>query len=78
VTKVTRVFDYNNGVFGYVAYNSLENQVVVSFRGSDNIVNWISNIDFLQTTYKNVTDAKVHRGFYGSYQVVQPQLISAV
>jgi predicted lipase len=78
VTKATRVSDYINGIFGYVAYNSLDDQVVVTFRGSDNIANWISNIDFVQTTYKNVTDAKVHRGFYGSYEIVQPQLISAV
>jgi hypothetical protein len=70
VTKVTRVSDYNSGVFGYVAYNNIDDQIVVAFRGSDNIANWISNIDFIQTPYKNVPDAYVHRGFYGSYLLV--------
>ena len=65
-------------MFGYVGYNQKDDEIVVAFRGSDNIVNWISNIDFLQIAYKDVTGAKAHRGFYLSYQLVQPQVISAV
>ena len=67
VSKVTKVQDYNSGVFGYVGYNSKDDEIIVAFRGSDNIANWISNIDFLQISYKTVTGAKAHRGFYLSY-----------
>lgn len=46
VTSLTRLSDSAAGVFGYVAYNHLNNQIVVAFRGSNNIANWIANINF--------------------------------
>jgi predicted lipase len=51
---------------------------VVSFRGSVDIENWITNIDFIQTPYKNIAGAKVHEGFYAAYTAVSSQVISAV
>ena len=70
VTSLTRLSDKTAGVFGYVAYNEKQDQIIVAFRGSDNIANWIANIDFFQTPYKNVPGAQVHRGFYASYNDV--------
>ncbi len=71
VTKLTRLSDKTAGVFGYVAYNHESDQIIVAFRGSDNIANWIANINFFQTPYKNVPGAQVHRGFYASYMDVE-------
>ena len=51
---------------------------MVSFRGSVDIENWITNIDFIQTPYKNIAGAKVHEGFYAAYTAVSSQVISAV
>lgn len=34
VTSATRVTDYALGVFAFVAYNFVNNEIVVSFRGS--------------------------------------------
>ncbi len=78
VTSLTRLSDKTAGVFGYVAYNQLNDQIIVAFRGSDNMANWIANIDFFQTPYKNVTGAQVHRGFYASYMGVETQLMTAL
>ena len=70
VTKLFRTGDEANGVFGYVAYNAKDNMIIVAFRGSDNIANWISNIDFFMTPYKGDTKMQVHRGFYAAYNLV--------
>jgi predicted lipase len=72
VTSATRVSDYALGVFAFVAYNSKNNEIVASFRGSSNIANWILNIDIHQTTYKKLSATiKVHQGFYNSYLAVK-------
>lgn len=36
--------DFENGVFGYAAYNPSKEFVIVSFRGTRNLNNWISNL----------------------------------
>jgi hypothetical protein len=49
--------------------------VLVSFRGTNNVGNWLSNLNVLYTTRNYGT---VHRGFLGALQVVEPQLRSAL
>ena len=70
VIDVTRVFDTEAGIFGYVAFNQVTDLIVVAFRGSDNVANWISNMNFLMQDYKSVPGAKVHNGFYKAYLTV--------
>lgn len=78
VTKVVMVLDESQGTQGFVAYNALMNEIGVSFRGSTNIPNWVSNINFFQTPWKQVPGAQVHRGFLAAYTGVQSQVTSAV
>jgi hypothetical protein len=33
---------------GFVAYSPTHNAIIVAFRGSANIPNWIANIDFVK------------------------------
>jgi predicted lipase len=61
-----------------VAYNAKQDLIVVAFRGSHNIANWISNIDFFKEPYKGSSSMQVHTGFYADYILVAPQVISAV
>ncbi len=61
-----------------MGYNAHDNQIIVAFRGSVNIQNWVTNIDFIQTNYKNVPGALVHEGFYAAYAAVSSQVIAAV
>ncbi len=67
VVNVTPILNNAKGTYGFVGFNSHENQIVVSFRGSVNIENWITNIDFIKTNYKNIPGAQVHEGFYAAY-----------
>ncbi|ORC89948.1 lipase [Trypanosoma theileri] len=65
---VTKVF--TNHSYGTLAYMGVsEDRIVISFRGSENIPNWISNMKFGKETYPNATckGCSVHIGFYHSF-----------
>ena len=49
---------------GYVGYNPADNQIVVAFRGSSNLPNWIANLDFQKVAYPACSGCEVHKGFY--------------
>jgi len=72
------VSDAVTGGLGYVGYISSTKTVVVAFRGSSNIQNWILNVDIDQESYPGVSGADVHQGFYEDYLALQEQVISGV
>ena len=79
VVSVSKFMYSPLGVFGYVGYNTKENQIVAAFRGSANIENWIMNIDFKKSNYKSLSSTiQVHTGFYDSYTVVASQVINKI
>jgi hypothetical protein len=45
--------------------------VLIAFRGTANVGNWLSNLNIYSTTRPY---GKVHRGFFGAFQVVDAQL----
>ncbi|KAJ3355057.1 hypothetical protein GGF32_002200 [Allomyces javanicus] len=69
---------------GYVAYNASRNTVMVAFRGSSNVANWIDNLEFGKITYPFTVPAtfkskpKVHKGFVDAYNEVRPSLLQAL
>jgi len=58
-------------VFGYVSI--FNNEVVVAYRGSECIMNWVNNLDAFKEAYPHVTGALVHKGFYAAFKHVQVQ-----
>lgn len=49
--------------------------VVLSFRGSQSLTNWVYNLRFSkQEAYPNVPGAKVHNGFFQCYEAVSDQV----
>lgn len=44
--------------------------MIVSFRGSQDIKNWIINLDTVKTTYSECSGCQVHAGFYSGYNMV--------
>jgi len=80
VPKLTVTFviesDTIYGTYGYVGYS--ESQIVVSFRGSVSVENFISDAEFFLIDYPGVQGALVHAGFYEAYTVVSPSVVAAV
>ncbi|MCW1887018.1 lipase family protein [Luteolibacter flavescens] len=51
---------------------SSQHAVVVSFRGTENLGDWMSNLNVIGTTQSY---GRVHRGFLGAFKVVEQQLL---
>jgi len=73
--KVFNFFDLQ----AFVGYNAASRHVVVAFRGSSNIANWISNLAFGKTPYALCNNAcSVHTGFYDLWKGLRANMVAAV
>ncbi len=51
---------------GFVGYDSKTNKIIISWRGTDNNLNWIQDTDFKLVDF-NCSNCKIHQGFYNAY-----------
>ncbi|GAB1314180.1 Fungal lipase-like domain-containing protein [Madurella fahalii] len=63
---------------GFVAVDPVDNLIVVSFRGSTSIRNWIGNLIFVQSPCDLVSGCLVHTGFMASWLEVADETLAAV
>ena len=66
----------NNGVKALMGYNNKYNNLFVAFRGSENIMNWIDNIQIRKISPFNNNTIKVEKGFYKAYQYIKYDLLN--
>jgi hypothetical protein len=64
------------GTYGFVGRTN--ESILVAFRGSKTIENWILDAEFTQTNYTPVPNALVHVGFYAAYIQVSGTVTPAV
>lgn len=55
---------------GFVGYSESNKAIIVSFRGSSNIENWIDDFDFLLIPYVRCVGCLMHNGFYLAYLTI--------
>lgn len=70
IRNVTVIANNVTKTYGFVGYSPETNEILVSFRGSVNFQNIVTDIDFIEERYEDVLDAKVHSGFYNTYRLV--------
>ena len=51
----------------FIGYDEDGDQIVVSFRGSSNIEDWLDDLDYFKTDYPWVSGGEIHRGFYEAW-----------
>jgi predicted lipase len=74
-----KVFSNSTGdIQGFTGYSGSSNAIILSFRGSSNIQNWIINLSFNQVDYPRCPGCKVHNGFYTGYNLVKSTMISQI
>jgi len=61
-----------------MGYQSSLNAIFVSFQGSQDINNWVTNLDILTTAYPYCDGCEVHAGFYGAQRKVIDGIMSEV
>lgn len=57
----------------YMGYDEGENRIVIAFRGSDNIRNWLSDLNFSTSTYPLCNKCAIHTGFYNVWKGLEEQ-----
>jgi len=61
----------DNSLVALVGYDSGYDQIVLVFRGSDDLPNWVTDFDFVQVDYPAVAGGRVHAGFYEAWKTMQ-------
>ena len=54
----------------YIGYSPSKNLIVISYRGSANIQNWIEDFTFDKIPYKYCDKCEIHQGFFEDYKTV--------
>lgn len=70
--EMTMIEDELLDTFGFVGYSLKDNEVVLSFRGTNgaDFLNWLTNIVYYRVQYSDIPDTQVHSGFYTAYTAV--------
>jgi hypothetical protein len=61
--EITQHYDFERDMLGFTAFNPDNNEIVVSFRGTNGATdwkNWGVSLQMKLMDYKNVTGAQVH------------------
>ncbi|CAK65397.1 unnamed protein product (macronuclear) [Paramecium tetraurelia] len=74
LTKVQVFENVDMKTRGYIAYNSQTQAITVVFRGSDNIKNFIADIDTKKTNFNTACRCQVHEGFLAAYSSLKIHL----
>ena len=61
---------------GFTGYSTTINAIIVSFRGSSNIQNWIVHLSANMVSYPKCSSCKVHAGFYASWNLIKSTIMS--
>ncbi|ETI52202.1 hypothetical protein F443_04615 [Phytophthora nicotianae P1569] len=73
------VEDAKDNFQGLVGYSQLYDALVVAFRGSMDVTNWLDNLTFLKRrAYAQYPGVKVHQGFYWAYRSVATQVLDTL
>jgi hypothetical protein len=68
--------------FGYIGFQSDIEYIIVSFRGTNDVQNWVTNLDFFTTEYplcsEGDSNCRVHSGFYAAEQSVIGEIFDEV
>ncbi|EHA28261.1 lipase [Aspergillus niger ATCC 1015] len=64
---------------GFIAVDPTNELIVLSFRGSSDLSNWIADLDFGLTSVSSICDGcEMHKGFYEAWEVIADTITSKV
>lgn len=78
---MTEVKSHDDRVFNaqaYTGYDSINNVVIASFRGSQGVINWINNFNFKRLDYDGCVECLVHKGFWDTYESIQASVLREI
>ncbi len=78
--NISTFHDETTGAQAFTGYDPAANQIVLAFRGSNDIQNWIYDLTFVMVAYPNpnCANCEVHQGFLDVYNAVKNGVLSAM
>ncbi|KAJ3092588.1 hypothetical protein HK102_005357 [Quaeritorhiza haematococci] len=79
--NVTTFGDFDNGIFGYVARHESRKLLIVAFRGTRNVPNWINNLMAAKPDcpFPGAPEGtKIHLGFLRDWESVRSEVMQAL
>jgi len=61
----------------FVGYDTKEKQIVVSFRGSSNLIDWLDDLTYTLIPYPWVSGGEIHEGFYLAWGEISKEVMDA-
>mmetsp|Transcript_28121 Transcript_28121/g.53227 ORF Transcript_28121/g.53227 Transcript_28121/m.53227 type:complete len:281 (+) Transcript_28121:63-905(+) len=69
----------NSSLQFVTGYDGTENTVTLAVRGSEDIDNWLDNLDAIKTSpYDDDSSVEVHKGFWKEYTTLRDSMISYI
>jgi len=75
---VAAISDTVTSTHGYIGYQPSLETIFVTFRGSEDVRNWVTNLQASTTDYPLCSGCKVHNGFLEAEQKVFPSILATV
>lgn len=77
-TYVGSAYDDITQAFGYVGFLESNKTIVVAFEGSETVMNWLTDFDFIKKPYPAFPNASVHEGFNFAWNQLKTQIYGHV
>lgn len=68
----------DEGTQAYTGYDAENDVIILAYRGSKNLENWINNLKFDLIDYDECSKCKVHKGFLQSYNSLKEKIFPAM
>jgi len=74
------IYHWSDDTQGFIGYLPSNNSIYVSFRGSEDIRNWLTNLSIDKKNYKSFPECNcdVHSGFYDAEQAIIGDVLAEV
>jgi hypothetical protein len=76
--QLTQILAVTGNIQWFIGYSNVLNGIILAFRGSDNIPNWITDLSLSKTTYPPCEGCEVHTGFLSAWTGIKTQVQGAV
>ncbi|CAD8062043.1 unnamed protein product [Paramecium primaurelia] len=71
-----QAFAGNYSSQAYCGYNQKENYIVLVYRSTQDLTNWINNVKFFKQEFGDCKDCAVHLGFWETYTAISNEMIN--
>jgi hypothetical protein len=62
----------------YMGFNEQLQKIMIIFRGTVDIKNWVEDLSYYQTPYASCKNCQIHEGFYLSYLSISDNVYSQI